>query len=88
MSVTKRKLDEAMSFIQSISYEEEIALKDKNFKNRLASFKEYTWLDHPSALDPPVIAAYGWKNQGINKLYCDQCKAHFTPGVVSSSAGV
>jgi hypothetical protein len=50
----------------------------QDYLSRLASFSPMTWFNKPITVSGSECARHGWRNEGIDRLRCDSCKALLT----------
>jgi len=76
-SPIKRKFDSIISTINNDNNIDQNPFKpkDKQFIERLESFKSSTWYLKPRRLNSLECALHGWWNISENKLECLNCKA-------------
>jgi len=76
-SPLKRKFGNLISNINSNNNIDQNPFKpkDKQFIERLESFKSSTWYLKPKLLNSLECALHGWCNISENKLECLNCKA-------------
>jgi len=79
-SPIKRKFDSIISIVNSDNNIDQNPFKpkDKQFVERLESFKSSTWYLKPNRLNSLECALHGWWNISENKLECLNCKARLT----------
>ncbi|KAJ3197497.1 hypothetical protein HK101_003195 [Irineochytrium annulatum] len=85
-ALTKRKLQSALdAFDLTLATDEAtVRVSDAALAANLATFKSLTWFDMPDYLAPPVCAARGWQNEGVDTLVCPNCGARLS---VSTGGG-
>jgi hypothetical protein len=91
MSVTKRRVDKAFTVfdeaVSSLNPQEEIRISDTLLLERIKTFRESSWFK-PKELSPVVCARWGWINQEVDTLVCENCGSIISCGLSMDQEGL